>query len=339
MSPSSPRYRTGVVIGKFYPPHRGHSYLIDVAGAGVEQLTVIVCAAADQSIPGALRAAWLQELHPDARIMLVEDVYPPDDSALWARLTVGWLGGAPDVVYTSEDYGERYARLMGSAHVLVDRARVQAPCSGTQVRADPLLWWEYLAPPVRAYYCKRVCVLGAESSGTTTLARALAEHYQTTWAPEYGREYSVARFHRLGAADWDTAEFVHIAREQQRREDALAGQADRLLIMDTDAFATAVWHERYTGRRSSAVQAISQAHQPHLTIVTDWTIPFVQDGTRDGEHLRGWMHRRFISALGEAGRPYIVVAGSHDARMAAAIKAIDHLILSPCDDIRRCAAG
>jgi len=135
-----------VVIGKFYPPHRGHSYLIDVASAGVEQLTVIVCAAADQSIPGTLRAAWLQELHPDARIMLVDDVYPPDDSALWARLTVGWLGGAPDVVFTSEDYGERYARLMGADHVLVDRARVHVPCSGTQVRADPLLWWEYLAP-------------------------------------------------------------------------------------------------------------------------------------------------------------------------------------------------
>src|SRR5581483_9617149 len=50
--------------------------------------------------------------------------------------------------------------------------------------------WYFLEPPVRAYYARRICLIGAESTGKTTLARALAEHYQTVWVPEYGREYS-----------------------------------------------------------------------------------------------------------------------------------------------------
>ena len=176
-------FTTGVVIGKFYPPHHGHTYLIDVARTHVDHLSVIVCDRAGQTIPGQLRAAWLRELHPDVEVMRIDDVYPSDDSRLWAELTMRWLGCAPDAVFTSEDYGDAYARFMGSVHVLVDRARATVPCSGTDVRADPLACWEYLAPCVRAHFCKRVCVVGAESSGTTTLAAALAAHYNTVWVP------------------------------------------------------------------------------------------------------------------------------------------------------------
>ncbi len=324
-----PRFETGVVIGKFYPPHRGHSYLIDVARAHVAHLTVIVCDAAGQTIPGHLRAAWLRELHPDVEVLRVDDVYPPDDSRLWAELTVRWLGYVPDAAFTSEEYGDAYARLMGSTHVLVDRARRVVPCSGTAIRADPLAWWDDLAPPVRAHYCVRVCVLGAESSGTTTLAAALARHYHTAWVPEYGRAYWEARLRRPDAGPWRSEEFVHIAREQSRREDEAARGANRVLILDTDAFATTIWHQRYVGTRSAAVAAVATTHRPDLYVLTGVDIPFVQDGTRDGEHLRAWMHARFLQELPARGCPYVVVTGPHEARLRAAVTAIDRLPSRP----------
>jgi NadR type nicotinamide-nucleotide adenylyltransferase len=199
-------FATGVVIGKFYPPHHGHTYLIDVARAQVDHLTVIVCDRAGQTIPGHLRAAWLRELHPDVEVMRIDDVYPPDDSRLWAELTIRWLGYAPDAVFTSEDYGDAYAHFMGSVHVLVDGERI---CSGTDVRADPLACWEYLAPCVRAYFCKRVCVVGAESSGTTTLAAAVAAHYNTLWVPEYGRTYYEAKMRRPDVGAWRSEDMIH----------------------------------------------------------------------------------------------------------------------------------
>ena len=46
---------------------------------------------------------------------------------------------------------------------------------------------------VRAYLCRRVVITGAESTGTTTLARALAERLGTVWVPEVGRAVSEAR--------------------------------------------------------------------------------------------------------------------------------------------------
>src|SRR5689334_16645980 len=136
------RRRRGVVIGKFYPPHAGHKYLIDTAQSYVDDLTVFVCDTMGQDPPAALRARWLQEIHPRADVRVVPDELPADDSRLWAEATIGWLGGAPDMVFTSEAYGERYAAFMGCSHVLVDQARRLFPVSGTAVRANPLAQWK-----------------------------------------------------------------------------------------------------------------------------------------------------------------------------------------------------
>ena len=76
---------------------------------------------------------------------------------------------------------------MGATHVALDRSTVSI--STETIRADPLKYLDYLEPCVRAHFVKRVVIIGSESSGTTTLARALAEHYQTTWAPEFGRRW------------------------------------------------------------------------------------------------------------------------------------------------------
>ena len=194
--------------------------------------------------------------------------------------------------------------------------------------SEPLACWEYLAPCVRAYFCKRVCVVGAESSGTTTLAAALATHYNTVWVPEYGRAYSEAKMRRPDAGAWRSEEFVHIAREQCRRENEAARKANRLLVCDTDAFAATIWHERYVGTPSQAVAAVAANCHPDLYVLTEVDIPFVQDGTRDGEHVRRWMHERFIAELTREGCPYIVVSGAHDARLHAAIRSIEACVLS-----------
>ncbi|HKO23198.1 MAG TPA: ATP-binding protein, partial [Chloroflexota bacterium] len=114
---------------------------------------------------------------------------------------------------------------------------------------------------------------------------------------------------RPDAGAWRSEEFVHIAREQCRRENEAARQANRLLVCDTDAFATTLWHERYVGTPSQAVAAVAAGRRADLYVLTDVDIPFVQDGTRDGEHLRHWMHDRFIAELTREGHPYIVVSG------------------------------
>jgi len=317
-------FKRGVVIGKFYPPHRGHKYLIDRAKADSEHVTVIVCYKKGQAIPGALRAAWVQAIHPDVEVKLLDDDrLGDDDSAGWAKNTIEVLGYTPDAVFTSEAYGDPYAKFMGSVHVLVDKDRTHIPISATMVRSNPMKYAAFLEPVVRAYFARRVVVIGAESTGTTTLAKALARHYRTVWVPEYGRFYSEGKLEGDEHAAWRTEEFVAIARAQNELEDTLAQASNGLVICDTDAFATTVWHERYMGTRAPEVEAVAKRNPHDLYILTGDEIPFVQDGTRDGEHIRHDMHKRFIERLEEEKLPYVLVTGSPEERLAQAVNVIN----------------
>ena len=317
----------GLIVGKFYPPHRGHKHLIDAARAQVEELFVICCGREGEAPDGRLRAAWLEEIHTDVRVLYLDDTYDAQDSRVWAENSIRLIGSAPDVVFTSEDYGDEFARQLGCRHVLVDRARAAVPVSGTQVRRDPLGCWEFLEPPVRAFYAARVCVVGAESTGKTTLAQDLAAHFETVWVPEYGREYSERKLAAEGGYRFRSEEFAHIAARQCELEEEAARRANKVLICDTDAFTTSVWHRRYMGARSPEVEEIAaRGRRPDLYILTDIETPFEQDGTRDGEHVREWMHGVFEAELRAQGRAFKPVTGARGERLRQAVGYIEELL-------------
>jgi NadR type nicotinamide-nucleotide adenylyltransferase len=307
-----------LVIGKFYPPHRGHHFLIETALLHSRKVTVIICERPSDTIPGLLRVAWLRELHPRAEVMLIDDRYDENDSRIWAENTLRWLGGPPDAVFSSEDYGDRYAEYLGCRHIKVDRERLRVPCSGTQIRRDPWRNWEFLEPPVRGWFARRICILGAESTGTTTLAADLASALKTNWVAEYGREYSTEKQLR-GETEWSSDEFIHIAVEQTRREDEAARKSNRILICDTNAFATALWHRRYRGFDEPRLQALGDRGKCDLYLLTGDEIPFVQDGLRDGEAIRHTMHRWFEEALASQATPWHLLRGSREERLAEAL--------------------
>jgi len=321
--------KKGIVIGKFYPPHKGHSYLIETALSVVDQLTVIVCDKRGQFIPGSLRAQWIKETHPAADVIVIDDVVADDDSKGWAEYTIRILGYKPDAVFTSEDYGHAYAQHMGCEHVCVDKDRKTVPISATKIRERPLAHWEYLAPCVREYFARRIVILGAESTGTTTMARALAKHYKTCWVPEFGRMYSEGKISAGDLSPWRTDEFVFIAKEQNKMENAFARACNKILICDTDSFATELWHERYMGFMSDEVARVSAGRAYDHYFLTDVDIPFVQDGLRDGEHIRVAMHKRFIEELEKKGKSYTILSGSHEQRIKEAMKICDSVLRKP----------
>jgi HTH-type transcriptional repressor of NAD biosynthesis genes len=362
------------VIGKFYPPHAGHHHLVESAAARCERLSVLVMAAPQESIPLAERVAWRRAAHadePGVRIVgVTNDVRVDyDDPHIWAAHVALMeaaiaadtvLAGAPpeaatvDAVFSSEPYGEELARRMGARHVPVDPARAAFPVSGTAVRADVPGLWERLRPATRAGLALRVVVLGAESTGTTTLARELAERLRerggvwagTAWVPGYGREYTAGRLAAAraqaaragrpapGTADlvWTPEDFDAIARRQIELEDAAAAAGGPLLVCDTDALATAVRFTRYLGgpareRRHPVVEALAGARRHPLYLLTDPDgVEFEQDGPGDGESVRAWMTAEFAARLDERGATWLRLTGGPQQRLAAALAACDDLI-------------
>ncbi|MCX4525093.1 MULTISPECIES: AAA family ATPase [unclassified Streptomyces] len=343
------RYGHGLVLGKFYPPHAGHHHLVRTAQDQCERLTVLVCAASVESVPLADRVAWMREAHPGAEVVGAVDDIPVDlyDPAVWeAHMAVfrGAVPGRVDAVFTSEEYGSELARRFGAEEVLVDRERILFPVSGTAVRADPVGSWEFLGPAVRAALTRRIVVLGAESTGTTTLSRALAGHYRarggvwakTGWVAEYGRAYSEEKLAAARAADpaaswadvtFTSEEFPVIARRQDADEERAARLGSPVLFCDTDSFATGIWHERYMDGRNAEVERIAARTRRDLYLLTDHAdVPFEDDGLRDGPQLRPWMTGRFREELERTGRRFLTVDGDRETRLSKAVAAVDELL-------------
>lgn len=318
--------RLGVTVGKFYPFHRGHDHLLQSAKAQVERLVVVVGQRPGQGLPGALRAAWIREEHPDVEVLLAEEDIPEAPEP-WAARTLALLGGRrPSVAFTSEDYGPAWARAMGCAHVAIDPPRERFPVSGTALRADLGAQWAMLTPPAKAHFARRVVVLGVESSGTTTLAQALAERYATAWVPEYGRAYWEGRRYLTDAEEWSAGDFERIARGQLAAEADLARRAERVLICDTDPLATGVWERIYRGPETPLQARLEGAPARDLYLLTTPDFPFVQDGTREREHLRSQAHAWFEEALRAQEVPWALVSGSPAARLAQACALIEPLL-------------
>ena len=169
----------------------------------------------------------------------------------------------------------------------------------------------------------RVRLLGAESTGKTTLACALAAAYGTLWNPEYGRPYT--EIGRDPQAPWTSDEFTHIARITCWYEDFLAGYARDVLFCDTDAFTTAVFHEVYLATPATAfADLLGRSYD--LTIVCGLDVPWAHDGIREFEEQRASMHERYLEHARASGAPWLLVEGPPQQRLAGACTAVDRLL-------------
>ena len=175
----------------------------------------------------------------------------------------------------------------------------------------------------------RVVVLGSESTGSTTLAQDLSERLGVTWVPEYLREYADEKAAEAGsiwAIAWTSADFAAVADGQVGLEaDAVATarrRGDDLVVCDNDVLAVAVWHLRYLGVEAPAIAA--RAEPPALYVLTTPEgVPFVQDGLRDGEHLRGPMTDWFRDALAAQPAPWIDAVSDRKDRVDQVVAWLD----------------
>lgn len=341
MSPT-PTPTRSVVAGKFLPPHPGHSLVIDSALTECSAVDVIVCDRPGERPPATERAEWLRILHPTATVHVVADICAwhgdeacrPECSPAWAdHLRASGLGPWTHV-HGSEDYIEGFAASLGAVPRLVDPERRRLAVCGSAIRADLGGHWLTLAPVVRAGLARRVVVVGAESTGTTTLARDLGARLGFGVVPEYGRTFSAARAAACGSifdVVWSPADFLHVARHQERlehetlhdwsTESSTPGPLELgapLLVCDTDVLATAVWHRRYIGHPAPALLDQAAARPPLLYVLTSPKgVGFHQDGLRDGEALRDAMTGWFREALESQASPSIEVTGTRTERVSA----------------------
>lgn len=172
---------------------------------------------------------------------------------------------------------------------------------------------------------KRIVLTGSESTGKTTLAKRLAEHYATEWVPEFVRDYAATKGGPLEFEDHGP-----IARGQIAREDEYLARAQvrgaTLLVQDTDLLSTAVYCAHYYECCPQWIEEAARARRPDLYLLLDIDIPWEPDPQRDRGDRRSEMQALFHGAVERSGAPFVVVSGAGAGRFAAAVEAIELLV-------------
>jgi len=184
------RFNVGLVVGKFSPLHLGHEALITIARSRCQH--VILVSYSLPELPGCeadKRRRWLNTRFPDCRCLVVT----PQQAESWgmtlpdnleadslhrhftASLCLDILRCKPDAVFTAEDYGDGFAQVLSARfgkpveHIRTQRLADFPAISGTLIRSDVHQYRHLLAAEVYADFVERICLLGGESTGKSTL--------------------------------------------------------------------------------------------------------------------------------------------------------------------------
>jgi len=312
---------TGLVLGKFAPFHKGHQLLVDTARKLCDRLYVLIYDSRDVTdIPLYIRANWIRTLYPD--VIVIEGWGAPSES-----------GHDPDVMQLQEDYirrvipepityffssewyGEHVSRALGATNVVVDEDRDEVPISGTRVRKNPHETKDFLDPYVYKDHVERVVLLGAESTGKSTLAKALAEHFLTAHVPEHGRDFWA--LHHDEGGRLTSEQLIELICEHEANEDEASLSAEQYLFVDTNAITTCYYDLFYHGSIHPELlkhaRLATDRYQHWFVLDTD--IPFEQDGTREDMAHREAMQKAILEHLKVLGVHYTLLTGSVEERI------------------------
>ena len=320
----------GFILGKFMPPHLGHKYLIDFGSSYCDELTVLVCSLDREPIPGHLRFQWVKDSFPGARVLHYSKDIPQEPSEhpefwrIWREMISEFAGSNWDYVFASEDYGWRLSSELKATYIPVNHARSLVPISATEIRKEPCKYWEYIIPAARPYFLKKIAIVGPESAGKSTLARQLANHFQTVYVEEYAR----------GLLDFNNGQCEKhhiplIAKGHLSSEKALSLQANRLLFSDTDVMTTMIWSDVLFGDCPDWIRIAAKEQKIDFHLLLDCDLPWENDGQRYMPELkpRQEFFQRVKGELDRLNRPYELIQGFGEERLARSIQAVNKRFL------------
>ena len=173
--------------------------------------------------------------------------------------------------------------------------------------------------------CIKIVLIGPESTGKTTLALKLAQHYQAVFVPEYSRIYAENQL--LCNRSLTKDDVMPIAEGQMQLENSLAPKADTVLVCDTDLLETQVYAETYYAEALfPELEKYARQNTYDLYFLTNVDVPWESDKVRDKPHHRESMLLAFENALKACDKPYVLLTGPTKERFALATKHIDAIV-------------
>ena len=311
--------KQGLVLGKFMPLHKGHLALIDFAYQHCDKLYIVVCYTGKEPIPGIIREQWVYaEMKKYPNAVLVTFQYEETElpgtsessrqvSELWAHALKKIVPDA-DILFTSEPYGDYVAEFMNIKHVMFEEERNSYPVSASQIRAHPLQYWDLITDIAKPYFVQKVCLVGSESTGKTTLTQKLARHYNTVFVPEMAREV-IERTEECTYNDLVKIAELHASSIVKKIPDA-----NKLFFADTNLTITKSYSEFLFNKDLIVAPWIEEANRFDLYLFMEPDCDYVQDGTRLSEIERSRLSDHHKAAFQNAGLSIISINGDWEER-------------------------
>jgi HTH-type transcriptional repressor of NAD biosynthesis genes len=321
--------RRGLVIGKFMPIHQGHIALIQFAASQCEEVIVSMSYNDNDPIEGELRFSWIQEFfqsYSKIKPFIIRDDFDneslplPERTALWAE-HMRKIYPPVNAIFSSEEYGAAFAQNMNAAHRSFDPDRKEFPVSATRIRQHPFRYWNFIPEIVRPYFVKKICFYGPESTGKSTMAKRMAEIYQTEFVPEVAREL-------ISSNEFTVKDILRIGYAQTKRVIDKTRIANKILFCDTDVITTEIYSQHYLKTVPEELYELENVIKYDQYFLFDIDVEWVQDGLRDLGERRVEMYQVFKNELDEREIPYLKISGSYAQRETYLRSVIDKILNS-----------
>ncbi len=169
----------------------------------------------------------------------------------------------------------------------------------------------------------RIAITGPESTGKTTLAKSLAQHYHTVWVPEYAREY----LENLGR-EYVFYDLEEIAKGQIELEKQMLHNAKNILFADTELLVIKIWSIYKYGTYDSFILE-NILHNPYdLYLLTYPDLPWEYDPLREApsEEERKRIFDIYETELKKYNFNYCTIKEQGQKRINNAINCIEKFI-------------
>ncbi|MCV2486195.1 DUF4301 family protein [Flavobacterium sp. SH_e] len=173
----------------------------------------------------------------------------------------------------------------------------------------------------------KIALFGPESTGKTTLAKQLADYYETEWVPEFARDYLQEKWEEnkhICVAD----DMMPIAYGQTALENERLKKAKKYLFCDTNLMVTKVFSEIYYGFCDPLLNEAALNHEYDLVFLTDIDVPWEKDDIRDTPNGRETVFSVFKQTLIDTKKPFITLSGDKETRLEKAITIVNNLTIA-----------
>jgi len=172
---------------------------------------------------------------------------------------------------------------------------------------------------------RRIVITGPESTGKSSLCKQLAEHYNTTWVPEYAREYL-----QKHGMNYTYNDLLAIARRQLALEDEITASTKRgLIFIDTDMYVMKVWCEFVFGRCHQWILDRIAERNYALYLLCNIDLPWVKDDLREYPDIesRIRLFNIYKDNIINQHVPWKIINGNNEERFKAAVDAVNRLLV------------